>query len=100
MTIAALYKKVNNLNNITRSKTLNEAARGGGGGKSFVILGQYDTLAQLIAEHPKGSPGDTYLVGQNGNTSMYIWVNNTWAQFAMDSISSDELNSIISIFSE
>ena len=40
-------------------------------GKSLQILGYYDTPEELRAAHPKGEPGDSYLVGHPGH--LYSW---------------------------
>ena len=42
-------------------------------GESLVILGEYDTLADLQTAHPVGNVGDTYLVGTGGSTTLYVW---------------------------
>ena len=44
----------------------------GASGTSVTILGSYDTLEDLNKEHPDGSPGDSYLVGDN----LFVWSNN------------------------
>ena len=48
-------------------------------GKSFEIRAQYATYADLIAEHPTGSAGEAYLVGDD-NPDLYIWLteDNEW----------------------
>ena len=38
-------------------------------GTGVSILGNYDTLAQLLAAHPTGSAGQAYMVGKN----LYVW---------------------------
>lgn len=38
-------------------------------GKSFNILGSYDTVSELIADHPTGSVGDAYIVDSN----LFVW---------------------------
>ena len=45
-------------------------------GKGVNILGSYDTEAELKAAHPKGSPGDAYIVAGD----LYSWddVHNVW----------------------
>lgn len=35
----------------------------------ITIKGSYNTYAELIAEHPTGNDGDSYLV----NGSLYVW---------------------------
>ena len=42
----------------------------------ITVLGVYTTLAQFLAEHPKGSAGDAYLVDGN----IYVWdtSSNSW----------------------
>lgn len=51
-----------------------EQGQRGEDGTSVTILGHYDTEAELIAEHPTGSPGDAYLVGGD----LYVWNGNAW----------------------
>jgi len=48
----------------------------GSDGKSFNILGSYDSEAELIAAHPTGEIGDAYIVAGY----LYVWdaVNNRW----------------------
>ena len=48
----------------------------GSDGKSFNILGSYDTESQLIAAHPTGEVGQAYMV----NGYLYIWdeINTRW----------------------
>ena len=46
----------------------------GADGKSFEIKAQYPTEAALIAAHPTGSAGDAYLVGDDTNPDLYIWL--------------------------
>lgn len=41
----------------------------GADGRGLAILGNYDTMAELIAAHPTGSAGDAYLVG----TDLVVW---------------------------
>ena len=43
-------------------------------GTSVTILGSYATLADLIAAHPTGNPGDAYLV----NGDLYVWNGSSW----------------------
>ncbi len=43
-------------------------------GKSFEIKAKYANLAALIAEHPTGTAGEAYLVGDNDNPDLYIWL--------------------------
>lgn len=38
-------------------------------GTGITILGSYDTYEELIAAHPAGSPGDSYLIGGD----LYVW---------------------------
>lgn len=45
----------------------------GADGKSFQILGIYDTLQDLLAEHPTGQAGEAYAVGSSSNNTVYIW---------------------------
>ena len=42
-------------------------------GRGLAILGNYDTMADLIAAHPTGSAGDAYLVG----TDLVVWNTST-----------------------
>ena len=51
------------------------SGRDGADGTSVTILGAYDTLAELQAAHPTGSPGDGYMVG----TDLYVWNDSTSA---------------------
>ena len=46
----------------------------GATGIGTTIKGSYNTYQELIAEHPTGNDGDSYLV----NGSLYVWLNNTW----------------------
>ncbi len=43
----------------------------GPAGTSVTILGSYDNVLELQDAHPKGNPGDSYLVGSN----LYVWSN-------------------------
>lgn len=45
----------------------------GADGRAFSILGLYPTLADLIAEHPTGTGGDAYAVGNDTSNTVYIW---------------------------
>ena len=45
----------------------------GPAGTSVSILGSFDSYDDLKIEHPSGSIGDSYLVGDN----LYVWSNNT-----------------------
>lgn len=40
----------------------------------ITIKGSYNTYAELIAEHPTGNDGDSYLV----NGSLYVWNGSSW----------------------
>lgn len=44
----------------------------GPSGTSVTIMGSYDSLDDLLNEHPRGNLGDSYLVGEN----LYVWSNN------------------------
>ena len=44
------------------------------GQKGETGKGSYNTYEELIAAHPTGNDGDSYLV----NGSLYVWLNNTW----------------------
>lgn len=46
----------------------------GATGASLTIKGSYDSYEELIAEHPTGNNGDSYLV----NESLYVWNGNAW----------------------
>ena len=46
----------------------------GATGTATTIKGSYTTYLELIAAHPTGNDGDSYLV----NGSLYVWLNNTW----------------------
>lgn len=46
----------------------------GADGKSFEIKAQYASYEALIAAHPTGSAGDAYLVGDDTNPDLYIWL--------------------------
>ena len=43
-------------------------------GTGVTIKGSYNTYAELIAEHPTGNGGDSYLV----NGSLYVWNGTAW----------------------
>ena len=43
-------------------------------GTSVTILGHYDTYAELVAAHPSGSSGDSYMVGSD----LYVWNGSAW----------------------
>ena len=51
----------------------------GADGKSFEIKAQYATEAALIAAHPTGQAGDAYLVGDDTNPDLYIWLSDVEA---------------------
>lgn len=46
----------------------------GATGIGTTIKGSYNTYPELIAAHPTGNAGDSYLV----NGSLYVWLNNAW----------------------
>ena len=46
----------------------------GATGTGITIKGSYDTYEELIAEHPTGNDGDSYLV----NGSLYVWNGTAW----------------------
>lgn len=46
----------------------------GADGTSVTILGHYDTYAELVAAHPTGSAGDSYMVGSD----LYVWNGSAW----------------------
>ena len=46
----------------------------GATGTATTIKGSYNTYQELIAAHPTGNDGDSYLV----NGSLYVWLNNAW----------------------
>ena len=45
----------------------------GADGAGLAILGNYDSMADLIADHPTGSAGEAYMVG----TDLVVWNTNT-----------------------
>lgn len=45
----------------------------GADGTSFVVLGRYDTLADLQAAHPIGSEGDAWAIGSADDNDIYLW---------------------------
>ena len=45
----------------------------GADGTNFTVLGRYDTLKLLEAEHPIGNKGDAYAVGSETNNIIYLW---------------------------
>ena len=45
----------------------------GADGRSFSIMGRYDTLAELQTAHPTGTTGDAYAVGSVSSNTIYIW---------------------------
>lgn len=49
----------------------------GADGRSFSILGRYDTLAELQTAHPTGTTGDAYAVGSASSNTIYIWNENS-----------------------
>ena len=46
----------------------------GAAGIGTTIKGSYNTYEELIAAHPTGNDGDSYLV----NGSLYVWLDNAW----------------------
>lgn len=48
-------------------------------GTGIQILGTYDSLSDLQAAHPTGSPGDAYTVGTSAVKDMYVWNEDTSA---------------------
>ena len=46
----------------------------GATGAGVTLKGSYNTCAELIAEHPTGNEGDSYLV----NGSLYVWNGTAW----------------------
>lgn len=52
------------------------AGQDGKDGTGVTILGSYNTYAELIAEHPTGNPGDSYIVAGD----LYVWsaTENKW----------------------
>ena len=46
----------------------------GATGIATTIKGSYNTYQELIATHPTGNDGDSYLV----NGSLYVWLDNAW----------------------
>ena len=59
----------------SRGATGAQGPRGeqGPAGNGLEILDIYPDLASLQAAHPTGTPGDAYLVGTDGNYTLYIW---------------------------
>ena len=53
-----------------------EKGERGEDGTGVTILGSYNSYAELVAAHPTGNPGDSYLV----NGDLYVWSadSNTW----------------------
>lgn len=49
------------------------AGKDGVDGKSFIILGMYATLQELMAAHPTGNTGDAYAVGTAASNTVYNW---------------------------
>ncbi len=45
----------------------------GADGTSFVILGRYNTLDELMAAHPTGSEGEAWAVGSASDNDVYLW---------------------------
>ena len=65
------------LSNLIYKEDLNNGATGPSGengidGNNVSILGSYDTYENLIADHPKGNPSDSYLVDDD----LYVWSDN------------------------
>lgn len=46
----------------------------GDAGTSVVILGSYNSVAELRAAHPTGNLGDAYLI----NGDLYVWEGSSW----------------------
>jgi len=42
-------------------------------GTSFVIKAMYPTYAALVAAHPTGEAGDAYLVGDDSDSTCFLW---------------------------
>lgn len=72
----------NNSQSLTTSQK--EQARqnigAGGSDTKIIIMGFYDTLAELQSQIPVGSAGDVYAVGTTSPYNLYIWdaIGNTW----------------------
>lgn len=45
----------------------------GADGKSFVVLGRYSTLDELMTAHPTGSEGEAWAVGSASDNDIYLW---------------------------
>lgn len=58
-------------------KVVAQAGKDGSDGKSFNILGSYDTMAELIEAHPTGSVGDAYIVA--GDLVVWDDENQQWS---------------------
>lgn len=50
-----------------------EKGEKGDPGTSFKILGRYETLTALKADHPTGEAGDAWAVGSETDNAVYIW---------------------------
>ena len=59
---------------IALGRVIGDTGPKGDTGVGTIIKGSYDSLAELIAEHPTGNVNDAYLV--NGN--FYFWNGNQW----------------------
>jgi len=78
---ALIFNSTSSLSFRCRSMEYNEVhdiitiikVKNGKDGLSINILGSYNTLNELIAEHPNGNQNDSYVV----NSHLYIWVEQT-----------------------
>lgn len=62
-------------------------------GQGINILGEYDTLSDLQSAHPKGNPGNAYMVGTTNPKDLYVWDvdNSRWAnQGALQGVKGDK----------
>ena len=59
---------------IALGRVIGDTGPKGDTGVGTTIKGSYDTLEELIAEHPTGNDTDAYLV----DGSFYFWNGNQW----------------------
>ncbi len=50
-----------------------DPGKDGSDGKSFVVMGHYNSIIDLRAAHPSGEEGDAYSVGTDGDNVVYVW---------------------------
>ena len=69
-----VYTYANNQTSVTYGVSVRgNNGTNGQDGAGLAILGNYDTMADLIAAHPTGSAGDAYMVG----TDLAVWNTST-----------------------